>query len=152
MEIPATDPLVRDEILSILETMPAFQRLDRETLLQLFHAAKLVNFDPGVTLLSQEAAAESFSVILNGTVSIYSERGPNEPVHLGDIVAPTLFLAGNRDSLVPSPRWARFMGERVPESSVTILDGYGHVCLIDHDLDLTEHVVPWWATVRGTVG
>jgi pimeloyl-ACP methyl ester carboxylesterase len=63
------------------------------------------------------------------------------------ITAPTLFLAGDRDRLVPSPRWARFMSDRVPQSSVTILNGYGHVCLIDHDLDLTEHVVPWWTTV-----
>jgi pimeloyl-ACP methyl ester carboxylesterase len=67
------------------------------------------------------------------------------------ISAPALFLAGDRDRLVPSPHWARFMGDRVPQSSVTILNGYGHVCLIDHDLDLTEYVVPWWSTVRATV-
>lgn len=63
---------------------------------------------------------------------------------LRDIAAPTLFLAGDRDRLVPSVRWARYMHERTLRSSMSVLEGYGHVCLIDHDLDLTHRVVPWW--------
>jgi pimeloyl-ACP methyl ester carboxylesterase len=63
---------------------------------------------------------------------------------LVEIVAPTLFLAGDRDRLVPSVRWATYMHERTRQSSMTVLEGYGHVCLIDHDLDLTEYVLPWW--------
>jgi pimeloyl-ACP methyl ester carboxylesterase len=63
---------------------------------------------------------------------------------LGQIAAPTLFLAGDRDRLLPSVRWGKYMRDRVPQSSLTVLEGYGHVCLIDHDLDLTEHVVPWF--------
>ncbi len=63
---------------------------------------------------------------------------------LRDIAAPILFLAGDRDRLLPSVRWARYMHERTRHSSMSILQGYGHVCLIDHDLDLTQHVVPWW--------
>jgi pimeloyl-ACP methyl ester carboxylesterase len=65
---------------------------------------------------------------------------------LSDISAPTLFLAGDRDRLVPSVRWAQFMHERVPDSAMKILEGYGHVCLIDHDLDVSELVTPWWMT------
>jgi pimeloyl-ACP methyl ester carboxylesterase len=63
---------------------------------------------------------------------------------LREIQAPTLFLAGDRDRLVPSVRWARYMAERVPDATVRILEGYGHVCLINHDLDLLDHVGPWW--------
>jgi 3-oxoadipate enol-lactonase len=63
---------------------------------------------------------------------------------LHQIEAPTLFLAGDQDRLLPSVRWARYMHERVPTSSFQILRGYGHVCLIDHDLDLTTYVTPWW--------
>lgn len=63
---------------------------------------------------------------------------------LHEIVAPTLFLAGDRDRLLPSVRWAQFMHERIDRSSLRVMEGYGHVCLIDHDLDLTETVVPWW--------
>jgi 3-oxoadipate enol-lactonase len=63
---------------------------------------------------------------------------------LDQIAAPTLFLAGDRDRLLPSVRWGNYMRDRVPQSSLTVLEGYGHVCLIDHDLDLTEYVVPWF--------
>ena len=68
---------------------------------------------------------------------------------LGEIESPTLFLAGDRDRLVPSVRWATYMHARTRHSSMTVLEGYGHVCLIDHDLDLTEYVMPWW-TDRST--
>lgn len=67
---------------------------------------------------------------------------------LHEITAPTLFLAGDRDRLLPSVRWAQFMHDRVPRSSVETLEGYGHVCLIDHDLDVSDYVIPWWAGVR----
>lgn len=66
---------------------------------------------------------------------------------LDEIRPPVLFLAGDRDRLVPSPTWAQFMDDRVKNSTVSILEGYGHVCLIDHDLDLTDHVVPWWDSI-----
>ena len=65
---------------------------------------------------------------------------------LSEIDVPTLFLAGDRDRLLPSVRWGRYMQERVRRSSLTVLEGYGHVCLINHDLDLTDHVVPWFDT------
>lgn len=63
---------------------------------------------------------------------------------LGEIDAPTLFLAGDRDRLVPSVEWGRYMARRVPGAALTVLEGYGHVCLINHDLDLTDHIEPWW--------
>jgi pimeloyl-ACP methyl ester carboxylesterase len=69
---------------------------------------------------------------------------------LSAIAAPVLFLAGDRDRLVPSPRWATYMAQRVPDATVTVLEGYGHVCLIDHDLDLTHFVLPWWRSVNET--
>lgn len=71
---------------------------------------------------------------------------------LGGIAAPTLFLGGDCDRLLPSVRWARYMHERTSDSSMSVLEGYGHVCLIDHDMDLTKFVVPWWqATTHGVV-
>ena len=63
---------------------------------------------------------------------------------LAEIQAPTLFLAGDLDRLVPSVEWARFMAARVPRASARILEGYGHICLINHDLDLLDYVGPWW--------
>ena len=64
------------------------------------------------------------------------------------IAVPTLFVAGTDDRLVPSARWATYMADRVPEGESLLLDGYGHCCLVNHDLDLAELVAPWWARKR----
>lgn len=69
---------------------------------------------------------------------------------LGDITAPTLFLAATNDKLIPSVRWASFMHNSVPQSTVALLEDYGHVCLITHDLDLRKYVLPWWEQVVAT--
>lgn len=63
---------------------------------------------------------------------------------LHEIRAPALFLAGDRDHLVPSVAEARFMSGRIPNAEMSVLEGYGHVCLINHDLDLLDRVGPWW--------
>jgi 3-oxoadipate enol-lactonase len=63
------------------------------------------------------------------------------------LVPPVLYLAGDQDRLLPSDYWARYMASRTPRADLTILEGYGHVCLINHDLDLHDHVAPWWAAV-----
>lgn len=67
---------------------------------------------------------------------------------LGEIRAPTLLLAGDRDRLVPSVENGRAMQRSIPGAELRVLRGYGHVCLIDHDLDLLEEVEPWWDRVR----
>jgi len=65
---------------------------------------------------------------------------------LRSMCPPTLFLGADEDRLVPSVYWAHYMADRVPRSDVTILKGYGHICLVNHDLDLLDHLAPWWAT------
>ncbi|HKJ24828.1 MAG TPA: alpha/beta hydrolase, partial [Myxococcota bacterium] len=76
-------------------------------------------------------------------------RGYDVRERLHEIEPPALFLAGDVDRLVPSVEWARFMAARVPNATLRILEGYGHICLINHDLDLLEHVGPWWDEVGG---
>ena len=39
------------------------------------------------------------------------------------------------------------MAARLPDAGVRILEGFGHICLINHDLDLLEYVSPWWDRV-----
>lgn len=36
------------------------------------------------------------------------------------------------------------MVEQVPDASLVVLEGYGHICLINHDLNLLDHVGPWY--------
>jgi pimeloyl-ACP methyl ester carboxylesterase len=62
---------------------------------------------------------------------------------LHDIRQPVLFLASERDHLVPSVAQARYMADRVPSSVIRILDGHGHICLIAPDLDLAQILNEW---------
>jgi len=66
---------------------------------------------------------------------------------LRTVSVPTLLLAADRDELVPSVKWAVFMAERIPNAEMHVLAGYGHVCLITHDLDLAKLVIPLWQRV-----
>jgi len=68
---------------------------------------------------------------------------------LGEITVPTLLLAADHDQLVDSVDEARFMAERIPDAEMRVLEGYGHVCLINHDLDLLDYVAPWCDRVAG---
>lgn len=62
---------------------------------------------------------------------------------LGEIRTPTLFLASERDHLVPSVEQARHMAARVPGASLRILAGHGHICLIAPDIDLDQILHDW---------
>ena len=64
---------------------------------------------------------------------------------LGEIRAPTLFLASDRDHLVPAVEQARYMADRVPRATLRVLRGHGHICLIAPDLDLGEILDEWTA-------
>jgi pimeloyl-ACP methyl ester carboxylesterase len=56
---------------------------------------------------------------------------------------PTLFLAADRDHLVPSVAQARFMASLVHGSSLRVLEGHGHICLIAPDIDLEALLDEW---------
>lgn len=62
---------------------------------------------------------------------------------LREIQCPTLFLAAEKDHLVPSVAQARLMAERVSSATVRVLSGHGHVCLIAPDLDVGRIVAEW---------
>lgn len=64
---------------------------------------------------------------------------------LAELQPPALFLAGDRDRLLPSVFEARYMAARVPRAELQILSGYGHICLINHDLNLLDYIAPWCA-------
>jgi 3-oxoadipate enol-lactonase len=66
---------------------------------------------------------------------------------LHELTSPTLFLAAERDHLVPSVTEAQYMAERVPSSAMRVLSGHGHICLIAPDLDLRQIIGEWRATV-----
>ncbi len=68
----------------------------------------------------------------------YDVRG-----QLPSIAAPVLYLAADRDTLVPSVEQARMMSELTPTATLRVLEGHGHSCLIAPDLDLAAIIDDW---------
>jgi 3-oxoadipate enol-lactonase len=62
---------------------------------------------------------------------------------LPSIAAPVLFLAADRDTLVPSVAQAKLMSGLAPAATMRILEGHGHSCLIAPDMDLATILNDW---------
>jgi pimeloyl-ACP methyl ester carboxylesterase len=62
---------------------------------------------------------------------------------LARIAVPTLFLAADRDHLIPSVEQATYMAARVPGAMLRVLTGHGHACLIAPDIDLAQLIAEW---------
>jgi 3-oxoadipate enol-lactonase len=57
---------------------------------------------------------------------------------LSEIHAPALFIAGERDLLIPSVREAHAMASRMPNATVKMVKGAGHACLLGSRVRLAE--------------
>lgn len=57
--------------------------------------------------------------------------------------APTLYLAADRDHLIPSVRQAELMAALVPGATVRVLRGHGHSCFLAHNVDLDAILREW---------
>ncbi|MGE0041718.1 MAG: alpha/beta fold hydrolase [Vicinamibacterales bacterium] len=66
---------------------------------------------------------------------------------LPEITAPALFLASDRDHLVPAVEQARLMAAHVPRATLRVLEGHGHICLIAPDLDLLGILDDWVTSI-----
>ncbi len=62
---------------------------------------------------------------------------------LAALQMPVLYLAADRDVLVPSVDQARLMTALTPRASLRVLEGHGHSCLIAPDLDLSAILDEW---------
>lgn len=61
---------------------------------------------------------------------------------------PALYLAGDRDTLIPSVEQAQLMTGLTPSSTMRVLEGHGHSCLIAPDLDLADILDEWLANAH----
>jgi pimeloyl-ACP methyl ester carboxylesterase len=62
---------------------------------------------------------------------------------LPSIAAPVLFLAADRDTLVPAVEQARLMTALTPSATMRVLEGHGHSCLIAPDMNLAAILDEW---------
>jgi pimeloyl-ACP methyl ester carboxylesterase len=69
--------------------------------------------------------------------------------HLSSLAMPVLFLASDRDHLIPSVEQGRYMAARVPRATLRILEGHGHICLIAPNVDLGEILASWGPLANG---
>lgn len=64
---------------------------------------------------------------------------------LAEIEAPALFIAATRDLLVGSVREAKLMALRIPDATVSIIQGAGHACLLGNRVQLSKLLAAWIA-------
>ena len=67
---------------------------------------------------------------------------------LSQLSVPTLFLAADRDLLIPSVRQAQLMASRVPDAQVRVLEGHGHACLLAPEVSIGGILREWDATLQ----
>jgi len=58
---------------------------------------------------------------------------------LGEIAAPTLVVAGSADVLTPL-KYARFLAERIPNARCEILEGAGHMVMLERPAEVARAV------------
>ncbi len=64
---------------------------------------------------------------------------------LAELDVPTLFVAADRDRLLPAVREANRMHRLAPGSGVRVLEDHGHICLVAPGVDLSEILLAWEA-------
>jgi pimeloyl-ACP methyl ester carboxylesterase len=65
-----------------------------------------------------------------------------------EINAPTLFIAGSRDLLLPSVKEAAAMAASMPNASVHVVRGAGHACLLGDKVSVADLLSAWMREVK----
>lgn len=116
------------------QTMPMVRRLTAFRMhSQYTHRAEIRRF--------MELTADTSRAGYLGRLRILTQYDVRD--RLSEIRAPTLFLAAERDHLVPSVEQAEYMAARVPGATLRVLTGHGHICLIAPNIDLEEILHDW---------
>jgi len=116
------------------QTMPLVRRLTAFRLHSRFtHRAEIRRF----LELTRETSRDGYLARLQ-ILREYDVRD-----RLQELRTPALFLASERDHLVPSVRQGRFMAQRVRGATLRILPGHGHICLIAPNVDLGRILHEW---------
>jgi pimeloyl-ACP methyl ester carboxylesterase len=67
---------------------------------------------------------------------------------VSEISVPTLFVAGEKDLLVPSAKEAIAMAAGMPRATVRIIPGAGHACLLGEKVLLSDLLAEWMGAVK----
>jgi pimeloyl-ACP methyl ester carboxylesterase len=65
---------------------------------------------------------------------------------LGEITLPTLVLCGESDALTP-PKYSRFLAERIPGARLALVEGAGHMLMIERPAPVGESIAAFLDTL-----
>ena len=91
--------------------------------------AQLAEVSPEITA-NDYAACNAFDVI---------ER-------LGQIAAPTLVIGGTADQMTP-PKYAKFLAEKIPGARLAMIEGAGHMVMLEQPEQVARHVEQFLAAI-----
>jgi pimeloyl-ACP methyl ester carboxylesterase len=120
-------------MMRLVRQLTAFRMHSRHT-----HRAELRRFHELMRQTTREGYLSRLAILRR-----YDVRA-----RLPELGIPTLFLAADCDHLVPAVEQAHLMASLIPRSTMRVLSGHGHVCLIAPDLDLAEILAEWMDTER----
>jgi pimeloyl-ACP methyl ester carboxylesterase len=120
-DFPATAKLICDWALSASGSAKSRRQYLR----------RLLEVDPAV-LLGDFQACDGFDV---------RER-------LGDISLPTLVIGGSEDRLTP-PKYSRFLQEHIPGAELLLVEGAGHMVMLEQMQKVTEAIATFLARLNG---
>jgi len=66
--------------------------------------------------------------------------------HLGQIVAPTLVIGGTVDQMTPR-KYAEFLAEKIPGAQLVIVEGAGHMVMLEYPDQVAQHVEQFLVTI-----
>lgn len=96
-----------------------------------------------VDRVSREDRCRFWNAVRTVSAEAYARRlqliaGFDVEDRLPEIQAPALFIAGERDLLIPSVKEAHAMAARMPNATVKVIKGAGHACLLGNRVRLAE--------------
>jgi pimeloyl-ACP methyl ester carboxylesterase len=67
---------------------------------------------------------------------------------LGQITAPALVIGGTADQMTP-PKYAAFLAEKIPGARLALIEGAGHMVMLEQPELVARHVREFLATIQG---
>jgi pimeloyl-ACP methyl ester carboxylesterase len=65
---------------------------------------------------------------------------------VGQITAPTLVIGGTADQMTP-PRYATFLAEKIPGARLALIEGAGHMVMLEQSEQVARHVHEFLASI-----
>lgn len=92
---------------------------------------------PALTELGRRALLETGPDVLFGDLAACDRFDVMK--RLGEIESPTLVIAGTADQLTP-PRYARFLAEHIPDTRWVLVEGAGHMVMLERPAEVAGAV------------